>query len=76
MADPVTDASDLTQGGLVCGNPSRALRSRKKSRVQIHDQHESNPLIAKVSSLISQNSQFLHNVLNHHIGLKFQLRNL
>ena len=28
--DPVDDASDLTRGGVVCGNPSQALRARGK----------------------------------------------
>ncbi len=46
------DASDLTLGGVVCGNPSKALRSRAKTRIHTPDskQEHKDKLFAKVSS--------------------------
>ena len=52
VADPVTDASDLTAGSLVCGNPAKALRERRKRTSQIHEQH-SNPIFEKVGGKVS-----------------------
>ncbi len=50
--EDMDDASDLTLGGVVCGNPSKALRSRAKTRIHTPDskQEHKDKLFAKVSS--------------------------
>ena len=36
-AESTEDASDLTQGNVVCGNPSKALKSRKLPASRVSD---------------------------------------
>lgn len=49
-ADTISDASDLTAGSLIFGNPARALRDRRKKLNFISDHPNANSVFEKVRS--------------------------
>ena len=44
------DASDLTLGGVVCGNPSKALKSRQRHLLADHDNEKLSKLFEQVQT--------------------------